>query len=94
MPLILILEESYGGGEGKPINRHISRTYEDEKGNRYILDRNMSGCPPFFELLRIPSSDYEGILPQIKVGGDTYFCKGKPWAEAIKKMNMALGYPN
>jgi hypothetical protein len=51
--------ESYGGDE-RAINKHSVRIYEHEK-DKYLLDQNLSGVPPFFTLSKLPKEN-EGIF--------------------------------
>lgn len=69
----------FGGGDGRAINKHSVRRYEHE-GVQYELDRNNSGCPPFFTLNQIP--DKPGLCKEIKCD----FKPGCSWKQAISVM--------
>lgn len=83
MNLIEIKRETYGH-DGRAINRHSERWYEDELGNRYILSRTLDGVPPFFEAYGPFHPDHEGMLPQLKVRGQEYWGDGWSWARALQ----------
>ena len=75
--------ETYGN-DGRAINRHAERTYEDEAGNRYILSRTLDGVPPFYEAYGPFSKDHEGVLPRLKVLGKEYWGDGWTWRRALR----------
>ncbi len=77
-------EERYGGGDGRAIDRHVTRVYKDENGFRYHLDRDLSIIPPCFEALGPIPAGFEGITPIIKINGERYFGDGISWKKATK----------
>lgn len=80
--LIEIKREVYGH-DGRAINRHSERWYEDEADNRYILSRTLDGVPPFFEAYGPFRPDYVGMLPHLRVLGLEYWGDGWSWRRAL-----------
>lgn len=74
------IERDYYGNDEHAINKHSTRTYEHE-GKKYVLNRNLSGVPPFYSLNLIPKKD--GIMPTIKVNGKEYWGDGWSWSKAV-----------
>jgi hypothetical protein len=96
--LKFLYTERYGGGHGcvngdKAIDKHVSRVYEDEQGNTFILDRDLSFIPPCFEALGPIPKEFKGIAPLIKINGDRYFADGLSWKKAIKIFLNAVNNP-
>jgi hypothetical protein len=83
--------ELFGAGDGKAINRHSQRTYEMSDGRIVSLDRNLSFCPPAFELLGPHEPTFQGITPVTEVDGQRYFADGWSWKRAVAKMCEVLG---
>lgn len=80
---LLEKRETFGGGDGRAINKHSVRVYEHE-GRLYTLDRTLDACPPFFTLTLQPASG-SGLSETIKVQGRGCWGDGYLWrrAEAI-----------
>lgn len=76
--------ETYGGGDGRAIDRHSSKVYEDEQSNKFILDRDLSIVPPCFEAIGPIPKGFQGICPIIKINGERYFGDGITWQQAEK----------
>jgi hypothetical protein len=72
------------GHDRRAINKHSERTYEDERGLRYVLSRTLDGCPPFYEAYGPFNREHEGVLPSLKVKGREYWGSGWDWARAIR----------
>ena len=82
--------ETYGH-DGRAINRHSERRYEDRDGNLYVLSRTLDGIPPFFEAYGPFSKEHEGMLPRLRVSGQEYWGDGWSWRRAIKAFCAAIG---
>lgn len=82
--LKFMYEEKYGGGDGRVIDRHVTRVYEDENGVEYHLDRDNSIIPPCFEALGPIPKGFQGITPIIKIDGERYFGDGISWKKATE----------
>ncbi len=82
--LKFLYEDRYGGGDGRAIDKHVTRVYEDESGVQYQLDRDLSICPPCFEALGPIPKGFEGIMPLIEIDGQRYFGDGISWKKATK----------
>jgi len=81
--------ETYGHDE-RAINRHCSRYYSDEHGNRYMLSRTLDGCPPFFEAYGPYKANHAGVLPRLKVDGQEYWGTGWNWRKALSAFCRTL----
>ena len=84
-----IKRETYGH-DGRGINLHKERTYEDEAGNRYVLSCTLDGCPPFFEAYGPFKADHEGLLPRRTVFGREYWGDGWTWRRALREFCKEL----
>jgi len=84
------IEREYVNNTDIALNKHSYRIYKDEKGQRYLLDRNQDMLPKTFELSGPFDRDFKGILPLVKVDGERFFCEGESWNKAIKKMCEVL----
>ena len=89
MNLMLINDETYGH-DAKSINKHRDKTFEDKKGNLYVLSKTLDGCPPFYEAYGPFSSDFQGITPRLLIDGQHYFGDGKSWQWAEKKFRETI----
>lgn len=91
-PLVLTYEyqESYGGGDGRAINRHTTKSYQGSDGIDYRLDKNLSGCPPFYEITKVDPSKGDHILPVIPVNGKNLWGDGLSWDNAEKILFKTL----
>lgn len=89
MKLTLIDHERYGGDD-TAINKHSVKTYQDEAGNLYQLNRTLDGVPPFFEAYGPYKKGFQGILPRLKVAGQDYWGNGISWNKAEKLFHAAL----
>ena len=76
--------ETYGGGDGKAINRHSVRVYKiPGHDDKIYLDRTLDGCPPFFHLYTFPNaalnerSGYTTFAENIPVKGKEYWDVGE-----------------
>ena len=89
-----IRRETYGH-DGRGINRHAERLYEDEAGDRYVLSCTLDGIPPFFEAYGPFRADHEGLLPRLKVLGREYWGGGWTWRKALrafcKELSASIG---
>lgn len=70
------------GNDSRAINKHSSKVYEDVQGNTYILDRNLSICPPCFEAIGPIPKNFQGICPVIPVNGLRLWGDGLSWRKA------------
>ncbi|OGV70915.1 MAG: hypothetical protein A2283_22085 [Lentisphaerae bacterium RIFOXYA12_FULL_48_11] len=77
-----IMRETYGHDD-RTINKHSTRTFQDETGNLFILSRTLDGCPPFFEAYGPYSPDHQGVLPRLRVAGKEYWGNGWSWRKAM-----------
>lgn len=81
----MVITETYRevyGSDYAAINRHSTRRYEDENGNIYCLDRNLSGVPSFFKAFGPYKQDFIGILPVLLIGGEELWGDGISWKNA------------
>ena len=85
-----IKREVYGR-DGRSINKHEDRTFEDEALNRYILCRTLDGVPPFFEAYGPFVADHEGLLPRLRIHGREYWGNGWTWSRALTAFCRELG---
>lgn len=82
---MILLKEIYRenfGNDQRAINRHSVRRYEAEDGTLYQLDRTLGVGTPFFALCGPFTSDFQGVLPTIKVDGKDYWGDGYSWKQA------------
>jgi hypothetical protein len=77
-----VMRETYGN-DGRSINRHTERRFQDEKGNLFVLSRTLDGCPPFFEAYGPYGKDHVGVLPRLRVAGREYWGSGWSWRPAL-----------
>jgi hypothetical protein len=84
------IERDYFGHDETAINKHSTRTYEDDEGNRYMLDRTTDGIPPFFSAYGPYKSDFKGLLPRLLINGKEYWGNGMSWKKAEIKLREAL----
>lgn len=92
--LELVSDESYGGGDGRAINRHRSRVYVDKgenAGDHYMLSRTLSGAPMFFEAYGPYPKDFRGFLPRLKVKGVECWGDGLSWKKATAEFLRLIG---
>ena len=89
MGLTLINDETYGH-DVKSINKHRDKTFEDKRGNLYVLSKTLDGCPPFYEAYGPFSSDFQGITPRLLIDGSDYFGDAKSWQWAEKKFRETI----
>ena len=73
--------ETFGGSDGRALNKHSVRIYEHE-GRLFTLDRTLDACPPFFTLTRQPASG-EGLSETIRVNGEDHWGDGYSWPRAV-----------
>lgn len=83
MKLTEIGREVYGH-DGRALNKHSERKYQDEQGRFYLLSRCLDGCPPFYEGYGPYTAEYQGVLPRLKVDGQEYWGDGWSWARAVR----------
>jgi hypothetical protein len=88
------LRARYGGRDGRAINKHSRKIFHWPNVGWFELDRNLSGCPPFFELLELrrdPRENHETYFPpKVNVGGKEYWGGGLSWFEAEKLAMEAI----
>ena len=89
MSLMLINDETYGH-DVKSINKHRDKTFEDKKGNLYVLSKTLDGCPPFYEADGPFLQNFQGITPRLLIDGQHYFGDDKSWQWAEKKFREAI----
>lgn len=77
-----ISRETYGH-DSRAINKHSTRTFEDDKGNLFVLSRTLDGCPPFFEAYGPFQEGFMGLLPRLRVTGREYWGDGWTWRKAL-----------
>ena len=85
-----IKRETYGH-DGRAINKHSERWYEDSKGQIYVLSRTLDGCPPFFEAYGPFKENHQGLLPRLLVKGKEYWGDGWMWKQAIQILCAEIG---
>ena len=88
--LIEIGREVYGH-DARAINRHSTRTYQDEEGTLYLLSRTLDGVPPFFEAYGPYTSEFVGVLPRLKVKDHAYWGGGWNWHRAVRAFLQEIG---
>lgn len=80
--------ETFGGDE-RAINRHSQRQYKVPGHDPIIyIDRNNSGCPPFYKLFYFnPGAT---LATTIQVDGKEYWGDGLSWPKAIAKASETI----
>lgn len=86
------IDRDYYGHDERAINKHSTRTYTDEDGNLYKLDRTLDGVPPFFAAYGPYSPDFKGILPRLLIDGKEYWGDGISWNQAEKILKEAISH--
>lgn len=88
--MIKEIDREIFGHDKRAINKHSTRTYEDESGNLYKLDRTLDGAPPFFAAYGPYGPDFRGVLPRLLIDGKEYWGDGISWKKAEAILRRAL----
>lgn len=91
MKRLIEIERRVYGHDATAINRHSDRKYQDDSGRFYLLSRTLDGIPPFFEAYGPYTAEYEGVLPQLRVGGREYWGDGWNWRRAVRAFLREIG---
>ena len=78
-----LYRERYGGGDGKAINRHSERRYQDDQGNLYILSCCNDVFPRIFEAYGPFEETFIGVPPRLLVKGKEFWGHGISWKKAV-----------
>lgn len=91
MVLMEIHRDTFGGNDGRAINRHSERMYINQNGELFQLDRTLDAYPKFFTLVGPFRVHYVGVLHAFPIElGKSTWGEGMSWPNAIKTMCHAL----
>ena len=84
------IEREYFGNDKRAINRHSVRTFRDEYGNLYKLDRCLDAMPRYFTAYGPYHNFTRGLLPWLKVQGKETWGEGLSWNKALVLFKSAI----
>ena len=79
------------GNDKRAINRHHTKKFVDEDGNGWLLDKNLSGCPPFYKIYGPIAPDYRGIVRAVCVDNEENWGDGISWKKATAIFLKTIG---